>query len=44
MYDEVPQGFGRMKTMTTEFRRWAHSFVIKNVVALETWRMCVGIY
>jgi hypothetical protein len=38
MYDEVPEGFGQMRTMIVEFRDWAHFFVIKNVVALEPWR------
>jgi len=38
LYDEVPKGFGQMRTMTVEFRDWAHFFVIKNVLALELWR------
>jgi hypothetical protein len=35
MYDEVPQGSMRMKTMIIEFKDQAHSFVIKNATTLE---------
>jgi len=38
MYDEIPQGFGQMRTMIVELRSWAHSFVIKNATTLEPWK------
>ena len=38
MYDEILEGNGRARRLSSDLRGWIHEFVLNNAAPLEDWR------
>ncbi len=38
MHDEILEGNGHPRKLSTDLKTWAHTFVVHDVIAIEPWR------